>query len=176
MEETNASLRGIPWRAGAGHGCLDYVAAPHSSANDWGIKEGDAVTAQLTSASIPIPKQEQSDNIVANESKGVTQTEPQPSRWKSRRRRASNPGKSYTAEEDDGQAAAADPCAAAASNTHAGDAVPYGEGGPVTGPYGAVTTSRLQRRFQLSECRLRRQIWLVCGWREAPGTAELADV
>src|SRR6478752_8140471 len=55
-----------------------YVAQSHSTANDWGIKQGDAVTAQLVSASIPIPKQEQSDNIVANESKGVTQTVPQP--------------------------------------------------------------------------------------------------
>ena len=61
----------------AGFG-LSYVMSAHSSKNDWGINEGDAVTAQLVSASIPIPKQEQSDNIVANESKGVTRTEPQP--------------------------------------------------------------------------------------------------
>ena len=54
-----------------------YVAQSHSTANDWGIKQGDAVTAQLVSASIPIPKAEQSDNIVANESKGVTQTQPE---------------------------------------------------------------------------------------------------
>src|SRR6478752_6295384 len=33
-----------------------YVAQSHSTANDWGIKQGDAVTAQLVSASIPIPK------------------------------------------------------------------------------------------------------------------------
>src|SRR6478672_6625859 len=55
-----------------------YAMQSHSTANDWGIKQGDAVTAQLVSASIPIPKTEQSDNIVANESKGVTQTVPQP--------------------------------------------------------------------------------------------------
>src|SRR5579864_2764819 len=57
---------------------LGLVMNFHSSKNDWGIHEGDAVTAQLVSASIPIPKTEQSDNIVANESKGVTRTEPQP--------------------------------------------------------------------------------------------------
>src|SRR5215831_18965212 len=54
-----------------------YAMNLHGHANDWGIHEGDAVTAQLVSASIPIPKQEQSDNIVANESKGVTQTQPE---------------------------------------------------------------------------------------------------
>ena len=53
---------------------LSYVMQPHGSANDWGIHEGDAVTAQLVSASIPIPKQEQSENIVANESKGIKRT------------------------------------------------------------------------------------------------------
>ncbi|HEX3153014.1 MAG TPA: hypothetical protein VHV32_00225, partial [Candidatus Angelobacter sp.] len=42
-----------------------YAMQSHSTANDWGIKQGDAVTAQLVSASIPIPKPEQSDNIVA---------------------------------------------------------------------------------------------------------------
>ena len=57
--------------------CGAIVAQSHSTANDWGIKQGDAVTAQLVSASIPIPKAEQSDNIVANESKGVTQTQPE---------------------------------------------------------------------------------------------------
>jgi hypothetical protein len=54
-----------------------YAMQQHSTANDWGIKQGDAVTAQLVSASIPIPKPEQSDNIVANENKGVTQTQPE---------------------------------------------------------------------------------------------------
>src|ERR1044071_5534614 len=57
---------------------LGFLMQSHSHANDWGLHEGDAVTAQLVSASIPIPKAEQSENIVANESKGVTQTQPQP--------------------------------------------------------------------------------------------------
>src|SRR4029077_5544559 len=55
-----------------------YVMQPHANAN-WGTNQGDAVEAQLVSAAIPIPHPaEPTENIVANESKGVTQTQPQP--------------------------------------------------------------------------------------------------
>ncbi|HEY2497841.1 MAG TPA: TonB family protein [Candidatus Angelobacter sp.] len=126
-----------------------YVAAPHSSANDWGIKEGDAVTAQLTSASIPIPKQEQSDNIVANESKGVTQTVPQPKPVEKPpddalpiAGKVTPPKKTIDRTPPPTHAQPPRPIP-----TPVDTAVPYGEGGPVTGPYGSVTTSAYKGGF-----------------------------
>src|SRR5882724_2160183 len=52
--------------------------APHGS--DWGTNQGEAVSAQLvTAAAVPIPHpQEETNNIVATENKGVTQSVPQP--------------------------------------------------------------------------------------------------
>src|SRR6185437_1579459 len=51
----------------------------HRPVNTRGINNGDAITVKLASASsVPIPHAEESNNIVANESKGVTQTVPQP--------------------------------------------------------------------------------------------------
>src|SRR5262245_481822 len=47
--------------------------------SDWGTNQGEAVDVQLVAAStVPIPHAEESPNIVANESKGVTETPPQP--------------------------------------------------------------------------------------------------
>src|SRR5690242_4048595 len=57
---------------------LSYVMQPRGSAN-WGTNSGDAVEAELVSSSIPIPHpQEPTNNIVATENKGVTETQPQP--------------------------------------------------------------------------------------------------
>ena len=127
---------------------MSYVMHPHGNANDWGIHEGDAVTAQLVSASIPIPKQEQSDNIVANESKGVTQTQPEvkpvekppddaiPIEGKVK------PPKQV--EKPVQQAHVTQPPRPVPTPE---TAVPYGEGGPVSGPYGSVTTANYKGGF-----------------------------
>ena len=59
---------------------LGFVLEP-TGHSDWGNNQGDAVVAQLVSgASIPIPPKpdEQTENIVANENKGVTETVPPP--------------------------------------------------------------------------------------------------
>src|SRR6185312_11338899 len=71
-----------------------FAMQSHSTANDWGIKQGDAVTAQLVSASIPIPKTEQSDNIVANENKGDADATGSQAGGEASGRRNSDPGKS----------------------------------------------------------------------------------
>jgi protein TonB len=122
-----------------------FVMQSHSTANDWGIKQGDAVTAQLVSASIPIPKAEQSDNIVANESKGVTQTVPQPKPVETDDG-ISIPGKvtpPKKVEKPVQQARVQPPRPVPTPET----AVPYGEGGPVSGPYGSVTTASYKGGF-----------------------------
>ncbi|HET9791549.1 MAG TPA: hypothetical protein VFR08_09630, partial [Candidatus Angelobacter sp.] len=57
---------------------VGYVITPTKGIN-WGQNTGDAVNATLVSASaLPIPHVEESKNIVANDSKGVTETRPQP--------------------------------------------------------------------------------------------------
>lgn len=117
----------------------------HGTANDWGIKEGDAVTAQLVSASIPIPHSEQSENIVANESKGVTQTQPQP-KVAETEDGISIPGK-VTPKKIDRPVTPAHVQPPRATPTPVETAVPYGEGGPVSGPYGAIATANYKGGF-----------------------------
>jgi protein TonB len=142
-----------------------YVMSPHGSANDWGIHEGDAVTAQLVSASIPIPKQEQSDNIVANESKGVTQTQPEvkpvekppddavPIQGKVK------PPKQV--EKPVQQAHVTQPPRPVPTPE---TAVPYGEGGPVSGPFGSVTTANYKGGFSFQNANFGGKYgWYVDG-------------
>jgi protein TonB len=143
---------------------LGYVMNSHGSANDWGIHEGDAVTAQLVSASIPIPKQEQSENIVANESKGVTKTVPQPKPVETEDG-VSIPGKVTPPKKIDRPV----------PPTHVQQpprpvptpvdtAVPYGEGGPVSGPYGAVTTANYKGGFSFQNANFGGKYgWYVDG-------------
>ncbi|HZD94526.1 MAG TPA: TonB family protein [Candidatus Sulfotelmatobacter sp.] len=126
---------------------LGFVMNRHSSANDWGIKEGDAVTAQLVSASIPIPHAEQSENIVANESKGVTQTQPQPKPVETEDGISiSGKVKPKPIEKPPVQTARVQPPPRPIP-TPVDTAVPYGEGGPVSGPYGSVVTSNYKGGF-----------------------------
>jgi protein TonB len=125
---------------------IGFLAQPRSSVN-WGINTGDAVNATLVSASaLPIPHTEESNNIVANESKGVTQTQPQ----------------QKPVETDDGvsiptkvKPAPPKPNKVVATNvrpprpvpTPEDTAVPYGEGGPVSGPYGTFSAPNTQGGF-----------------------------
>jgi periplasmic protein TonB len=125
---------------------LSFVMNWHSTKNDWGINEGDAVTAQLVSASIPIPKTEQSDNIVANESKGITQTEPEPKPVEKDDDALPVKGKVTPPKKTIDRPAPptkAQPRPMPTPET----AVPYGEGGPVSGPYGAVATPNYKGGF-----------------------------
>ena len=126
-----------------------YVMNPHGSANDWGLHEGDAVTAQLVSASIPIPRQEQSDNIVANDSKGVTQTVPQPKPAETEDG-ISIKGKVTPPKHIDKppiETRVRPPRPMPTPET----AVPQGEGGPVSGPYGSVTTANYKGGFSFHD-------------------------
>jgi periplasmic protein TonB len=124
---------------------LGYVMSPHGTANDWGLHEGDAVTAQLVSASIPIPKAEQSENIVANESKGVTQTKPQPKPVETEDG-ISIPGKVTPPKKID-KPVPPTHVTPRPVPTPVETAVPYGEGGPVSGPYGSVVTANYKGGF-----------------------------
>jgi protein TonB len=122
---------------------LGFVMIPNGKSN-WGENEGDAVSAQLVSAPIPIPKQEtQIENIVANDTKAVTQTPPQ----------------EKTVETPDGVTIPGQVTKPKIDKvvTNANvrphpmptpaTAVPYGEGGPVSGPYGVFTAPNMKGGF-----------------------------
>ncbi|HSM86322.1 MAG TPA: TonB family protein [Candidatus Limnocylindrales bacterium] len=124
-----------------------FVLRPSNTTN-WGINNGDAVSATLVSASaLPIPHTEESNNIVANESKGVTQTQPLP-----------KPVETEDGVSIPGHVAKPRPTPSrpvTATNvrpprpvpTPEDTAVPYGEGGPVSGPYGTFSAPHTQGGF-----------------------------
>jgi len=117
----------------------------HRPVNTWGVNNGDAITVQLASASsVPIPHAEESNNIVANESKGVTQTVPQPKPVETEDG-ISIPGH-VTKPKTIKKVTPPTPAKPRPEPTPE-TAVPYGEGGPVSGPYGAFTAPHTQGGF-----------------------------
>src|SRR5512135_1462687 len=116
--------------------------------NNWGINNGDAVSATLVSASaLPIPHVEESANIVANESKGVTETKPEPKPVETEDG-ISIPGHVVKPKPQPKQTVTATNVRPPRPvPTPEDTAVPYGEGGPVSGPYGVFTAPHTQRGF-----------------------------
>jgi protein TonB len=123
---------------------LGFVLGPRSGSN-WGENQGEAVSAQLVSgASIPIPKPYvPTENIVANESKGVTQTLPQPKPVETEDG-ITIPGKVIKPKIDKVVTAAVKPLPKPVPDD---TTVPYGEGGPVSGPYGAFSALHTKGGF-----------------------------
>jgi protein TonB len=124
---------------------LGYVMQPRATSN-WGMKEGEAVSAELVnSASIPLPHPEETKSIVATENKGVTQTLPQPKPVETEDG-ISIKGKVTPPKHID------KPVPPAHVTPHplptpVDTAVPYGEGGPVSGPYGSFSTASAKGGF-----------------------------
>src|SRR5579859_6586084 len=111
-----------------------YVMQPHANSN-WGTNRGEAVEAQLVSAAIPIPHPaEPTENIVANENKGVTQTQPEVKPVETEDG-ISIKGKVTPPKKID-RPVPPTHVSPRAVPTPVDTAVPYGEGGPVSGPYG----------------------------------------
>jgi protein TonB len=123
---------------------LGFVLEP-SGASNWGENQGEAVNAKLVSgAPIPLPKPDaQTENIVANESKGVTQTIPQPKPVETEDG-VTIPGQVVKPKINKAVTTAnAAPRPVPTPST----AVPYGEGGPVSGPYSAFTAPNTRGGF-----------------------------
>ena len=141
-----------------------YFLESHKISN-WGNNEGDAVTAQLVSgASIPIPRQEESENIVANESKGMTLTEPQPKPLETEDG-ISIPGKVIPKKVDK---TVKTPDVKPRPLPTPETAVPYGEGGPVTGPYGTFTAPNTKGGFSVQNSDFGNQFgYYIDGIRRA---------
>jgi periplasmic protein TonB len=127
---------------------LGFVLNWHSSTNDWGSNKGDAVDAVLVSgAAIPIPHpQQQTQNIVANESKGVTQTQPQP---KVEEPQDALPIQGKVTPKKIDRPTPPTHVQPRAVPTPVETAVPYGEGGPVSGPYGSFSAPNTKGGFSV---------------------------
>jgi protein TonB len=128
---------------------LSYVMHPHGNASEWGTNSGEAVEAQLVSAAIPIPHQEQSQNIVANENKGVTQTQPVPKAVETEDG-ISIKGKVVPPRHID-KPAPPTHVTPRPVPTPVDTAVPYGEGGPVSGPYGNFAAPNTKGGFSVKD-------------------------
>jgi periplasmic protein TonB len=116
-----------------------------NSGNNWGGDSfgGDAMSATLVN-SIPLPKpQVETQNIVANESKGLTKSEPKveekapeaiPIPDKETKRKQPKP---ITSKITKPRPVEPEPT----------NQVPFGQGGPVSGPYGAFTANNAKGGF-----------------------------
>lgn len=119
----------------------------HRPVNQWGMNNGEAVSATLVSASsLPIPHPEESNSIVANESKGVTQTQPQPKQAETEDG-ISIPGHPKKVPKTLAKVTPPTPKPPRPVPTPEDTAVPYGEGGPVSGPYGNFSAPHTQGGF-----------------------------
>jgi protein TonB len=125
---------------------LSYILQPRAGSN-WGTNEGEAVSAQLVSAAaVPIPHPEESPNIVATENKGVTQTVPQPKPVETEDG-ISIQGKVIPRKVD--KVITPPNIKPHPVPTPEDTAVPYGEGGPVTGPFGTFSAANAKGGFSM---------------------------
>jgi len=116
---------------------LYAVVAPARSKDIWGAGGGgDAMGVSLVS-NVPLPaSQAQTQNVLANESKGVSQSQPQPEVKEpeaiaipdKNTRKKTKPESSATKRKPEPQPA-----------EEANNIVPFGQGGPVSGPYGSFS-------------------------------------
>jgi periplasmic protein TonB len=129
---------------GLGIFSLGFVLEQRGS--DWGTNQGESMSVQLVAAAaVPIPHAEESANVVANESKGVTETPPSPK----------------PVETEDGisipghvikpkiEKAVPEANVRPRPMPTPEAAVPYGQGGPVSGPYGAFTAPHTNGGFSI---------------------------
>jgi protein TonB len=120
---------------------------PNSRGESWGGTEGGggAMSATLVST-IPLPNtQPEAQNVLANESKGLSQSqskelpkeEPKAIPIPEREVKKQGPHESAQKKESPKQIAKAEP----------DNVVPYGQGGPVSGPYGSFTSGATKGGF-----------------------------
>jgi protein TonB len=120
-----------------------------SSGNNWGSDSpgGDAISANLV-ANIPLPRpQVETENILANESKGLTKSEPKVEEKEPEaipipdKQIKPKPTKPVTSTITKPKPPEPPPPT---------NQVPFGQGGPVSGPYGSFTTPNAQGGFGFS--------------------------
>lgn len=130
---------------------VGFLLTPDKSIN-WGENTGDAVNATLISASaLPIPHVDESKNIVANDSKGITETKPEPKPVEPEDA-VPIPTKDVKVKPKP-QTKTAPTVARPARPvpTPEDTAVPYGERGPVSGPYGSFSAPHTEGGFSFQD-------------------------
>jgi len=122
---------------------MGAYSGPHGE-NWGGSTSGDAVTVNMVSA-VPLPSPQQpTQNIVATENKGVSQSLPQQAQEQSDaipipdKQTKRRPDRAPVTQ----NVKPPQPVTPPKDNV-----VPYGEGGPITGPYGAFTTTHTKGGF-----------------------------
>src|SRR5579863_1521200 len=138
--------RNLAWSAGlhiaiAGFIVLYAVIGPGGHGSAWGAGGGgDAMGVTLVS-SVPLPASAaQTQNVLANESKGITQSQPkaeekEPEAIPIPGKNAKIKPKPRTSESQKAQP------------EEENNVVPFGEGGPVSGPYGVVNAGGAKGGF-----------------------------
>ncbi len=145
--------RGNPWGAGGG---------------------GEAIGVSLVS-NIPLPaSQVQTQNVLANESKGLTQSKPQ----EKENEPDAIPIPDKNTKTKPKPASTASHQKAPPQPEEETNEVPYGKGGPVSGPYGTFSAAGAKGGFGFPgrRRRLRNGLRLVRASRAAEGIRELAQV
>ncbi len=133
---------------------LLYAAIFSGPRESWGgsVSGGDAMSATLVST-VPLPAnpQAQPQNVLANESKGLSQSEPKPlekdltaipipdRRAKTKPQPSKQPPVTPTREKPRQMASAPPP-----------EVIPFGQGGPVSGPYGVFNAGGAKGGFGFS--------------------------
>jgi len=120
-----------------------YLGGPRTET--WGgTSSGEAVSANLVSA-VPLPaRQEPTQNIVANESPGLTQSIPE---------KVQQEQNAIPIPERDTKRKPQKPAITQAPDIHRpvvpppDNTVPYGQGGPISGPYGAFQATKVKGGF-----------------------------
>lgn len=117
----------------------------HRGDDSWGgsgSSGGDAMSANLVS-SIPLPANRDATNVLATESKGLTQSEPKPV--------AKEPDAIPIPDKDVKIKASKTPTTPTNKKpvevAKLDNRVPFGEGGPVSGPYGAFSAANTKGGF-----------------------------
>ncbi len=120
---------------------------PSSRGENWGGTEGGggAMSATLVN-SIPLPNaQPEAQNVLANESKGLSQSKPKETP-KEEPNAIPIPAKDAKVKGQHESAAKKEPPKQVAK-AEPENVVPYGQGGPVSGPYGAFTSGATKGGF-----------------------------
>jgi periplasmic protein TonB len=144
--------RNLAWSVGL-HvlvaGCIvGYaIVAPASRGSDWGAgRGGDAMGVTLVS-NVPLPANAtQTQNVLANESKGVSQSQPQPEVKQPEPEAIPIPDKNAkkkTKLETSATKRKPEPQPVEEAN----NIVPFGQGGPVSGPYGTFSVGGAKGGF-----------------------------
>jgi protein TonB len=138
--------RNLAWSAAlhaAVTGCivLSALIIAGNRGSNWGSGGGgDAMGVTLVS-SVPLPSNPQAQNVLANESKGLTQSQPKPVEKEPDAipipaKNAKQKPKPRTSESQKAQ-----------PQEEASNVVPFGEGGPVSGPYGTFNAGGAKGGF-----------------------------